>query len=86
MSRTQSLQQQHTMEKYVQDCIDQSFLFETPNNSNTCTQNKQEQRIFNNHETICDDKSIKIYNKNGELEYFVYLASGLQNQVTTKSK
>ncbi len=85
MSRTQSLQQ-HTIEKYVQDCIDQSFSLETIHN--TCTQHKQNdnRRIFNNHETICDDKSIKIYNKNGELEYFFYLASGLQNQVTTKSK
>ena len=38
-------------------------------------------KIYSNHRTICDDKTIKIYNQHGQLVFFMYIPTGVQNQI-----
>ena len=68
---------------YAEKCIDNSFLPSRDFNGgcNVASSLSSNLRIFSNHRTICDDKTIKIYNQHGDLEFFMYIPTGVQNQI-----
>jgi hypothetical protein len=60
---------------------DSSIHYQLPSVGVSTPEISSNLKIYNNHQTICDDKTIKIYNQHGALVFFMYIPTGVQNQI-----